>query len=320
LKISVYITSYNQRRYLPEAIESVLSQTLRSSEIIIVDDCSTDGSQEVIAGYASRYPDLILPIYHAQNRGVSPSRVDALRAATGDYVTYVDGDDRFLPAKLESETRLLRERAEAQIAFSNFYYTGEEGEREAVWAEDDVPPEGNVFQQAFARAFPRGDLFRCELVAVRCLRNVGGYDESLQTHEDWDLKIRLTKRYRVAYCPQPLLEYRRNPAGLSCSSASARLESIRKVHEKNRHLLSDLPRAKRAMIEEAVALKLGQMARKASEEERRSGNRVRALRFWLDSLIYAPADLDFGLTLRLFLPQGAYMRLSRVFGHMIREA
>ena len=110
-RISVYITSYNQKEYLVEAIDSVLNQTLKPFEIIIVDDCSTDGSREVIAGYALRYPDLVNPIYHTRNQGVAQARIDALQMVTGDYVTYVDGDDRYLPTKLEKEARLLQENA-----------------------------------------------------------------------------------------------------------------------------------------------------------------------------------------------------------------
>lgn len=160
MRISVYITSYNQKHYLIEAIESVLNQTLRPFEIIIADDCSTDGSHEVIAGYASSYPDLITPIYHTQNQGVSQNRIDALGAVTGDYVSRVDGDDRFLPSKLEKEAKLLRNNPNAQIAFSDHYFMTADGIRTGVWAGEEKPPQGDVFRQTFARDFPKHSLFK----------------------------------------------------------------------------------------------------------------------------------------------------------------
>ncbi|MBT7715794.1 MAG: glycosyltransferase family 2 protein, partial [Deltaproteobacteria bacterium] len=87
MKISVFITSYNQKKFLIEAIESVLNQTLSPFQIIVVDDSSKDLSQEVIAGYAARYPNLITPIFHKRNTGVAQVRIDALNAVNGDYVT-----------------------------------------------------------------------------------------------------------------------------------------------------------------------------------------------------------------------------------------
>ena len=106
--ISVYITSYNQREFLAEAIDSVLAQTLPPHQIIVVDDCSTDGSQDIIADYARAHRGLFSPIYHRDNTGVAQVRADALAAVTGDLVTYVDGDDRYLPTKLEQEAAALK--------------------------------------------------------------------------------------------------------------------------------------------------------------------------------------------------------------------
>ncbi len=100
-KISVFITSYNQKKFLVEAIESVLSQTLKPVELIIVDDRSTDGSQEVIGEYARRYPDLIRPYYQEMNVGIAANKAFAQQHVNGDWLTYLNGDDRFLPQKLE---------------------------------------------------------------------------------------------------------------------------------------------------------------------------------------------------------------------------
>ena len=67
MTISVYITCYNKAKYIGEAIESVLHQTLQPAEIIIVDDCSTDGSREIIKGFVSRYPEMIKHIFNENN-------------------------------------------------------------------------------------------------------------------------------------------------------------------------------------------------------------------------------------------------------------
>ena len=239
-KISVFITSYNQKKYLVETIESVLTQTLNPHQIIIVDDFSNDGSQELIAKYAQKYPNLVFPIYHIKNLGVVQTRIDALNEVSGDYVTYVDGDDRFLPEKLEREFDILARNTNAQIAYSNNYYINPEGQRTGVWAEKEKPPEGSVFKETFSRCFPKSSLFRMELVNFQAWKSVGFHDPDITIYEDFDMRIRLTKHFQVAYCDKPLSEIRLHDKGLSKLKAKQHLASLEFIYHKNRSLLSDL--------------------------------------------------------------------------------
>lgn len=239
-KISVYIPSYNQKNYLVEAIESVLAQNLKPHQIIIVDDCSNDGSQELIAKYAQKYPNLIYPIFHTNNSGVVQTRIDALNAVTGDYVTYVDGDDRFLPEKLELEFNTLSENTEAQIAYSNNYYINPEGQRVGVWAENETPAEGSIFKETFSRSFPKNNLFRMELINYQAWKSVGFHDPDITIYEDYDMRIRLTKHFKVAFCDVPLSEIRQHNKGLSKLKAKQHLASLEFIYHKNKVLLTDL--------------------------------------------------------------------------------
>lgn len=266
MRISVCITSYNQKRYLAEAIESILAQTMKPAEIAIVDDCSTDGSHEVIAEYHSRYPHLVQPIYHTRNTGVAQARVDALEAVTGDYVTYLDGDDRFLPAKLERESELLLKRPDVQIAFSNVYYIDEQGNRIDVWADTVKPPEGNVFCQTVARDFPKESLFRSELVDRRAWKQVGTHDKNLRMYEDYDMRIRLTNRLRVAYRDEPLSEYRLHGSGLSRVSFIHHFEALNYIYHKNRPLFNDLSERERKYVDARFRRRLAQVAVRAAME------------------------------------------------------
>jgi len=240
MKISIFITSYNQKTYLTEAIESALNQSLRPFQIIIVDDCSTDGSQDVIAAYHSRFPNMITPIYHRKNTGVAHVRIDALNAVTGDFVTYMDGDDRFLPTKLEKETKLLQENSGSQIAFSNNYYMTKDGLRIGLWIENEKPPEGNIFCQTFARDFPKRSLFRMELVNYMAWKSIGFHDPQLDLYEDYDMRIRLTKYLTTVYYDEPLSEIRLHNKGLSKAPPSVHFHAIKHIFKKNTKLLIDL--------------------------------------------------------------------------------
>ncbi|MEW5857923.1 MAG: glycosyltransferase [Cyanobacteriota bacterium] len=303
LKISVYITSYNQKKYLIEAIESVLVQTLPPSQVIIVDDCSSDGSQEVIAAYASRYPERITPIYHTCNQGIAQTRIDALQAVTGDYVTYVDGDDRYLPTKLEKEAKLLQQNPNAQIAFSNNYYMTVDGTHFGVWAEGEVPPHGEVFCQTFAREFPKRNLFRMELMPYAALKKIGFHDPKLNLYEDFDIRIRLSKQYRTIYYNEPLSESRIHNKGLSSSDAAQHLAALQYIYRKNKPLLKDINVKKRKEVQQKLEEWIADIAKRAAEEaiEDIQGKRSKkqALKYYFQFLKYKPNELDYKFILKI---------------------
>ena len=317
MRISVYITSYNQKGYLVEAIESVLNQTLKPSQIVLVDDCSTDGSREVIAGYASRYSDLITPIYHTENRGVARSRIDGVEAATGDYVSHVDGDDRFLPTKLDNEATLLQDKGDVQIAFSDYYYITADGSRTGNWADCQKPPVGDVFCRTFARDFPKRGLFRNELTDRRAWKRIGYYDPNLSLYEDYEMLIRLTKHLRVAYHDEPLSEYRIHEAGLSRARAKDHLAALSYIYEKNKPLLDDLSPDARAEVETKLGEWRARIAERALDEaiedaQQRRG-RAHALRAYLRIVRTQPSySVHLRPVLRIILPDVAYDSLRAV--------
>ena len=305
-RISVVITSYNQKEYLIEAVESVLNQTVYPFEILIGDDCSTDGSREIIEEYAHRHLGLIRPFYHKQNLGRAGNRNFAIERLRGNLVTVLDGDDRFLPKKLQMELEALREHPEASIVYSNVYYIDQDGQRIGLRAgKDTTQPSGYIFHDVFGRSFPHDGTIRNELIAYPCLLQVGLYDGRFAFFEDWDLRIRLTRRFRVAYCHEPLIEYRRHPGSLSTkTTASVYLTDMKDVYSKNRHLLDDLPRSERVIIKKRLSTKLALLAEGAAREAAQRGDKKLMIKYWLE---YSRYDRN-GLALKLW--QRAYARLS----------
>ena len=294
-RISVFISSFNQRAYLEEAIESVLAQTLPPWEVVVVDDASTDHSQDLIRGYVAKHPSLIRAYLHPHNLGVATNKAFAQKQVHGDYVTYLDGDDRFLPHKLEQEWHALQQRPKAKIAYSNFFFIDAAGNRTDVWhdaADDDAPTpaEGDVFEQVFTRSFPRQVVFRNELVARTVLHSVGPYDTTRRTHEDWDWKLRATRRFEAVYCPRPALEYRRHGGGLSqAQQESDRLAEATAVYHNARRLLATMSPPHRARLDKQVRAKFRQRAERVLGKMVREGRRWEALRFFLRFREWLPA-------------------------------
>ncbi len=243
-RITVVIVSYNFERYIAECIESVLAQTLSPYEIIIADDHSTDRSWEIIKRYQSKYPNLIKAYRNEKNLGPAKNANRFWKLFNGDYHSIIDGDDRWLPRKLETEWRALQKDPEAQIAYSNVYLIDTEGKRIGILynGQGSEPPTGDVFVEVFSkRFFPNTNdrsVFRNELVTRYAYLQEGLCDENLINHWDWDRKIRYTARFKVTYSGEPLVEYRRHDKGVSNMSPEKRYQSILSVYKKNLPLLS----------------------------------------------------------------------------------
>jgi glycosyltransferase involved in cell wall biosynthesis len=121
-RASVIIPTYNCGRFLPEAIESVLAQTLPPHEVIVVDDGSTDDTPAVAARFAGRI------VYHRQvNRGVSAARNAGMDRATGDWLAFLDADDLWMPTKLAAVAPVCRSRPQPAIVFTDYQPFGEQG-------------------------------------------------------------------------------------------------------------------------------------------------------------------------------------------------
>lgn len=204
--VSIIIPAYNQAHYLGRAIQSALAQTHSDLEVIVVDDGSTDDTAAVAQGFA----DPRLRYVYQVNRGLSAARNTGLRHASGDFVSFLDSDDQFLPHKLELLLAELERYPEAGLAAG-----------QAI----PVDPDGQPIGQVFAKGLPAeaahwllGNPLHVGSVLLRRAwqTRVGYFDESLRSYEDWDLWLRLAR----AGCPmrwvaQPVSLYRFHPAQMT---------------------------------------------------------------------------------------------------------
>ena len=107
-KVSVCVITYNQEKYIRKCLQSILDQeTDFDFEVIIGDDCSTDGTRSIIKEFAERYSKKIVPIFRESNTGGLKNYLDTHNAATGEYVAHMDGDDFALPGKLQAQANIL---------------------------------------------------------------------------------------------------------------------------------------------------------------------------------------------------------------------
>jgi len=264
-KISVDMGCYNFAKYIAEAIESVLAQTLQPYEIIISDDCSDDNSWEIIQKYQKQYPDFIRAFQTSKNIGMKQCGILRKDQVKGELLSSIDGDDRWLPQKLEFEWEALKKYPEAKLAYSNVFIINELGEKIGVWYDGngECPPSGDVFIKTFAKRFfkTNRNVFRNQLMYYDVLKEIGykDLDDNL-IHTDWDKKIRLTAKYKVAYSGHALVEYRNHDKGIHRTKANDLFKSANYVVRKNMHLLKTRPKNEIVYVKRNIRTLLDKLA------------------------------------------------------------
>lgn len=203
-RITVYIASRNYGRFLGEAVESVLRQTVDDWELLLIDDGSSDETPLVMQIYQG-HPKI--SVYRTEGVGLPAVNNLALREARGKYIIRLDGDDVFDENILLLLGNLLDRDEELALAFPDYYLVDESGEifaherRRKLYSSDhlmDVPPNG-----------------ACTMVRLDVLRDLGGYREDLGAQDGLDLWVKLKDRYKTANINLPLFYYRRHGANLT---------------------------------------------------------------------------------------------------------
>ncbi len=242
-RISLVITSYNQKELLAEAVDSGIAQSLTPHEIVIADDCSTDGSQLLIDHYARKFPDWIKPVYHSSNCGISKNRNSGILAATGDLITWLDGDDRLCSKKLENEHAILDQNSDVGWVYSQVRIIDEAGSFRGLRFE--TPLQGNIFEPMLGML---GSAPRCLMVRKDILTNIGGFDEDMTLYEDYDLCLRLAKEHECKFCNEPLSEYRVHPSGLHNADYDAHIRNLSRLDDHVDEMLSDYTETERVRL------------------------------------------------------------------------
>ena len=207
--MSVVIPAYNTRQTIAETIDSVLAQTYKQYEIIVVDDGSPDDVVDVVTkGYGAK-----VALIRQPNAGLAGARNTGIRAAKGDLVAFLDSDDTWLPEFLETQVALADAHPEANVFYSNCYFW-EDGRRKGQWTDLHDQKNGAILTELIQRQVMIPVLTAVVRRAV--LLKVGLFDASLRQVEDYDLWLRLAASGSHFYASaQPLALYRINPGGLS---------------------------------------------------------------------------------------------------------
>ncbi|MCB1866302.1 MAG: glycosyltransferase [Chromatiales bacterium] len=245
MRISVWLTTYNSERYIAAAIDSVLAQTRPASEIVICDDGSSDGTRELLTAYANRHPGLFRIEFNERNLGITPNKTKVAGLCTGDLVTWLDADDRFLPRKLELESDALLTHSDAGFAFSNVRLVDSDGTPLSEWDFSRAFGAGGpVPRDTLVGALLRPSRFTAHLrneLVHRCLIPTPAFDPRIRLWQDWDARVSLAIEHPGIYVPETLQEYRRTDESCSVTHTVASLEDMVYAAEKFHDTIAALP-------------------------------------------------------------------------------
>jgi glycosyltransferase involved in cell wall biosynthesis len=238
--ISVIIPTYNRSKLLGRAIQSVIDQTFADFELIVVDDASTDNTYEVVSAFEDQR---IRFIRHEQNRGVSVARNTGLDAVLGDYITFLDSDDEWLPQKLERQWQAFQSSCSKKpgaVSCAAWLMTGKSAKLVHMRVDDDF--YGDLLSFVNTRYCSMTNLMIDKQVLQR--HNIK-FDEALRTVGDRDFVLRLVRVCKMDYVNEALTKFNTDAAVRLThkTNSSERLKCRLILLDKYKRELKHMPKA-----------------------------------------------------------------------------
>ncbi len=243
-KVSVIVPTYNRPDMLVGTLRSILNQTMRDFEIIVINDAGVE--VEGIVNHLNR-DGRIVYVRHANNKGLAAARNTGIKLAQGKYIAYLDDDDVFYPDHLETLVTFLENNDEFKVAYTDAHRAHQVMEHERYTIVDRDTPYSYDFDYD-AILVNNFVPVLCFMHEKSCLMEVGLFDENLSTHEDWDLWIRLSRRFKFHHIKKMTCEFswRRDGTSMTSSKTDDFLRTARLIYAKHQDFSINKPHVRDA--------------------------------------------------------------------------
>ena len=201
---SVIIPTYNRTAKLVRAVESVLQQTCQDFDLWVIDDGSTDATQEALEPFAGR-----LNYCYQANQGTCVARNTGIQNSNGRYIAFLDSDDHWLPDKLAVIEEAIQAHPEVGVFYSSVTNVDEDGR--ILWEVHAREVHGSAYIEMLKADFM---VLSSVVVKRECLKETGLFDAALKMSEDWDLLIRLARQYPILAVPETLVIFEYGSPGM----------------------------------------------------------------------------------------------------------
>lgn len=241
--ISTAITTYKREPAIViRAVNSILKQTYKDIEIIVVDDSPSDyelreAVKNAVLSHNEEYPDIeIRYIPHEKNMGACVARNTAMEAAKGKYIAFLDDDDEWIPEKLEKQLRVM-ESSDAALVYCGCTILNDDTGRYYDGYVEYY--RGRVFERLLFKNFI--DSTSIPLIRLDCLKEIGGFDPLMQSSQDYDVWLRIARKYPVDCVQEPLVIYHEHSGERITNNPSKKIAGLERINSKNKEYIDADP-------------------------------------------------------------------------------
>ena len=239
---AVITTCKREPSMVSRAIDSVINQTYRDIELIIVDDSPGDyplrkAVEMAVRGYENKREDISVKyIAHDKNLGACAARNTGIKYAQGEYIAFLDDDDEWMPEKTEKQITVMDATNAALVYCGRICKDDETGSSSVEKVEYH---RGNVFKPLLYQNFIGSASF--PLIKCSVLRGIGGFDELMQSAQDCDTWLRIAEKYMIDYVSEPLVIYHTHKGEQITSNPIKKIKGLERLNQKYKSFIDDDP-------------------------------------------------------------------------------
>ncbi len=243
-KVSVIIPTYNRADLLPRAIDSVSNQTFKDFELIVVDDGSTDNTKEIVMEYQKK-DERIKYLWEENSGGPAKPKNTGIKNSQGEYIAFLDSDDEWFLKKLEKQLKLFESSNTLGFVSCNALIIDENNNNNRRW-EYNSPKNKD-----FISLLEGNKIWSCSSVIIKkdIFERMGFFDENLNFGEDWEMWLRITKRYNFDFVYEPLIKYYLHQNNISSTETNfKKIKNFEYILKKYEEDFKKYPKAKSRVL------------------------------------------------------------------------
>ena len=308
--VSVVIPSYNRAHLICDALDSVVAQTYRPIEIVVVDDGSTDATADVVEEWLKRpcNDTVMLRFVVQEKRGKNPTRNRGILESTGGLISFLDSDDRYRPLKVQKQVARFADSQVGAVYCGIANVDMTTGETETL---AHAYPEGRLFERLLVKDITNPT--STYMVRRSVLDRVGLFDEAISGRTDWEMALQIARDHAIAAVPEPLVEFRAHGGARTATFPEREIAGFRHIRRKYADDIASLPVRARMAARSTYYRRMGRVHLHSKL------SRSKALGYYLAAVACAPAEFDnWAAFTGFFLPgrlRGVINRYwNRVFG------
>jgi glycosyltransferase involved in cell wall biosynthesis len=311
--VSVVVPVYNRGELIVDALESVRMQTYRPIELVVADDGSTDDLHARLLKWMDEHKNdagFSVQYIHQENQGANAARNLGIQHSQGEFVAFIDSDDRWLPSKLEKQIPLFSTDAEIGGVYCGLGWV-DLVSREQELDEGRLYPEGWLLKELLVHDITAGT--SCYVIKRESFNKVGFFDVNLPARQDWDMWIRLSSKYKIACIHEVLVYGGKHPGQRISTNLEGSINAQLRIFEKYAPLRSQFPFSVRQSAESALYKRLGRIYFHHHISKRK------AMRMYLKAIFTWPFDFDsYAALAGMLLPGGLRRNMhilwNKIFG------